>query len=43
MSSGIARAIPTPNFAPYPNPTTSANGTFAQFTVPGTTGASPQG
>jgi hypothetical protein len=34
-----------PNFTPppYPNPTTAANGTFAQFTVPGTSDPAPQG
>lgn len=35
----------TPNFTPppYPNPTTSANGTFAHFTVTGVSGVSTQG
>jgi hypothetical protein len=35
----------TPNFkpSPYPNPTTSANGSFAHFTVPGTSGPTMQG
>lgn len=35
----------TPNFAPppYPNPTSSANGTFAHFTVPGTSQQSTNG
>ncbi len=35
----------TPNFTPppYPNPTSSANGTFAHFTIPGTFQATTQG
>ncbi len=35
----------TPNFTPppYPNPTSSANGTFAHFTIPGTFQATAQG
>jgi hypothetical protein len=43
--AGDGPFIFTPNFKPppYPNPTTSANGTFAHFTVPGTSGPTMQG